>query len=115
MAKLINQTKSTPLAENVETAQSLWTRTRGLLGRSSLESGKVLWISPCSSIHTCFMRFPIDVAFVDKHLKVTRVKTQIGPWKLVFSPWKSKSVFEFPAGTLTLENIQIGDQLHVDR
>lgn len=60
------------------------------------------------------MQFPIDVAFVDKNLKVTKVNSNVEPWRLVFSTWKSESVFEFSAGALSREKIEIGDQLHVD-
>ena len=114
MASLVNKTKQITLCPHVEIATSLWERTKGLLGRKHLDRDRTLWIKPCSSIHTYFMQFAIDVVFVDQKLRVTRIKKEIQPWKLIFSPLKSDSVFEFPSGTISDGNIEIGDQLHVD-
>lgn len=114
MPRLMNQSKGIQVCSHLERADSMWKRMKGLLGRKSLSTDSALWIDPCSSIHTFFMQFPIDVAFVDKDLKVTKVRHHIEPWKLVFSTLKTRSVFEFSAGALNKEKIEIGDQLHVD-
>jgi|FLYM01.1.fsa_nt_gi uncharacterized protein len=114
MAQLINQSKKVLISNEVLKATTVWERTKGLLSRSSFEANKTLWIRPCSSIHTYFMQFPIDVAFVDKNLKVTRIEKTVQPWRFVFSTFKSQSVFEFASGVLTPEKIEVGDQLHVD-
>lgn len=115
MAALMNKTKNLTLCPNIEVATSMWDRTRGLLGRKSLSSEEGLWIKPCSSIHTYFMQFPIDVAFVDKNLRVTKIHTHVKPWRLVCSLLQSDSVFELSAGSLNSEKIEIGDELYVDR
>ena len=98
--------------KNVLKANSLKARIVGLLGKKSLEKGKTLWILSCSSIHTFFMKFPIDVIFVDKDLKVRRVYKKVPSGKILFGGWKASSVFEFQAGTL--KAISKGDQLHVE-
>lgn len=114
MAKLVNKTKNIVLSSDLENADSHWKRMKGLLGREGLEDHRALWIKPCSSIHTYFMKFSIDVAFVDRDLKVTRVCQDIKPGKLVFSPLRTHSVFEFNSGNLKQQAIEVGDQLHVD-
>ncbi|MBK8103789.1 MAG: DUF192 domain-containing protein [Cellvibrionales bacterium] len=48
-------------------------RMRGLLGRSTMGDCECLWITRCNSIHTCFMRFALDVGFVDKQGVVLKV------------------------------------------
>lgn len=114
MAKLLNQSKQKVLSLQVEVAESFASRAQGLLGRSNLDIGSALWIKPCKSIHTFFMQFPIDVAFVDKNMVVKKVCTQIHPFRLALAPLRTHSVFEFASGCLNSENIAVGDQLHVD-
>lgn len=114
MAQLINQSKNVLLSSDLQKAFSLMARTKGLLGRESMEHHSALWIKPCSSIHTYFMKFAIDVVFVDKNLKVTSVRQNVSPWKLLFSTLRSDSVFEFASGVITTDKVQVGDQLYVD-
>ena len=54
---------------------------RGLLGRSGLEEGEGLFLKPCGSVHTLFMRFPIDVVFLDRNLSVVAVRPELAPWR----------------------------------
>ena len=60
------------VCERGELAVSMWTRTKGLLGRSGLERGEGLWIQPTGSIHMWFMRFPIDVVWAGRDGKVLK-------------------------------------------
>src|SRR5215204_7088823 len=62
MARVINRTRNVILADRADIAKNVWTRGKGLLGRRGLPEGEGLVIEPCSSIHTLFMAFPIDVA-----------------------------------------------------
>ena len=71
-----------------------------------------MWIKPCNSIHTFFMKFPIDVVFVDKNLKVRKVKRNVPPGKFIWPIFSAHSVFECAAGFLDAHPIQEGDQLH---
>ena len=102
------------LAE-LEIAESLWERTRGLLGRESLANGHGLWIQRTNSVHTFFMRFALDLIFIDRHLKVCRVYHDVKAGRLIWPVWRASSVLELPAGFLTLHPVQEGEQLHVDR
>ena len=54
------------LSHNVDIADTFYKRMKGLLGKSGLKTGEALWIKPCMSVHTFFMKFPIDVIFLNK-------------------------------------------------
>lgn len=88
------------IASDLRTADTLFSRTKGLLGRSCLPKGEGLWIKRCNSIHTAFMKFPIDVLFVDKNLKVVSVYENLKPWRITRLHLCASSVIELPAGTL---------------
>ncbi len=111
--RLINRTKNVEIAARVRVASSFFSRLIGLLGKSGLPEGETLWIERCRSIHTWFMRFPIDVVFVDDSLVVRKVCENVGPWRMTLPALKASSVFEMPAGTLRRKPVEIGDQLHV--
>ncbi len=111
--KLVNRTKNIILAEEVVKATSFWQRAKGLLGKASLAKNSTLWILRCNSIHTFFMKFPIDVVFVDKNLRVCTVMTNIKPWRLASSLWRAHSVFEFASPQPVLKQIEKGDMLYV--
>lgn len=85
------------LAEMVEGAFESSARNRGLLGRDSLAPGSALILAPCTSVHTWFMRFSIDVLFVTKLGEIKKVRPAVGPWRLA-AAWNSFAVVELPAG-----------------
>jgi len=74
-----NQTRNCVLAAHSELARSFWARGRGLMGRASLPDSYALIIFPESSIHTFFMRVPIDVLFVDRSDKVVGLREAMPP------------------------------------
>lgn len=113
MGQLMNKTKNKLVASEVIEAKSFWARTKGLLGRSSFPVGQALWIHHCNSIHTWFMKFPIDVIFLDHQLKVKAVHQNVKPWRLVFSFSGAVSVIELSAGQLTNQVVEKGDLLDV--
>jgi uncharacterized protein len=108
--KATNVTRGVVMATRVVKAASFIERSRGLLGRDSLPSDEALWIAPCASIHMFFMRFTIDVAFLDKDYRVLWCKT-MKPWRM--SPWVAgaKGVLEMPEGTLHRTGTRVGDHL----
>src|SRR5437879_2723378 len=65
-----NQTRGTTLADRAWRAATPWARGIGLLGRRGLAAGEGLWIEPCQSIHSFFMRFRFDAAFLDREGRV---------------------------------------------
>ena len=111
--KLINQTKNNIISEKLEKADSFLLRLKGLLGRTVLADNEALWIEHCSSIHTFFMNFSIDVIFVDRNLKVKKLYEDVRPGRLTWPAWGASSVFELPKGKIALKNINLGDQLNV--
>ncbi|NQY99540.1 MAG: DUF192 domain-containing protein [Bdellovibrionales bacterium] len=114
MSQLVNTSNGQTLANFVEVASTFAQRNKGLLGRETLDSNRTLWIHKCPSIHTFFMKFRLDVIFVDRNLKVTSVHRDVGPWRLIFyGGWGAKDVFEFTAGALSNREVQPGDQLNV--
>lgn len=95
-----NRTRSRILASRVLRARTALSRARGLLGRGAMAPDEGLWITPCSMIHTFFMRFPIDALFLDAEGRVLRVLEDLRPWRL--SPWtlRATSVLELAGGAL---------------
>src|SRR2546423_2465935 len=100
----------TVVCERCTLADSPVTRLRGLLGRDGLEQGEGLLLRPASSIHTFFMRFPIDVVFLDRALVVVGIADGVDPWRAA-SQRGAKAVLELPAGESSRRGLTVGDQL----
>jgi hypothetical protein len=98
------------VCELCEIADGPLTRMRGLLGRKSLTRGQGLLIRPTWSIHTWFMRFAIDVVFLDRELRVLKIKQQLRPWRAA-ARWRAHSALELPAGECGRLRLQVGDRL----
>jgi uncharacterized membrane protein (UPF0127 family) len=94
-----------------EVAESPWDRAVGLLGRKELGEGRALWIRPCSSIHTLFMRFPIDVAYLSSDDTLVKTSARLRPYRLSRGGRRARSVLELPAGSLERAGIKVGDTL----
>ena len=69
---------------------------------------------PCESVHTFFMKFPIDLVYVDKHRKVRKVRNRVPAWRLS-ACLTAHSIVELPAGTVEQSGTQVGDQLVFDK
>jgi uncharacterized protein len=100
----------TVVCERCSLADSPVARMRGLLGRDGLEQGEGLLLRPASSIHTFFMRFPIDAVFLAKDLTVLKVVRNLAPWRMA-SRFRAHSVLELPAGTCERRGVREGDRL----
>jgi len=77
-----------------------------------MEPDEGLWIIPCPMIHTFFMRFSIDVLFLDKELRVRHVVENMMPWRMSRWVFSAHSVLELPAGTLD-GSVSNGDRLEI--
>lgn len=108
----INVTRGTILAAELELAGTGDARRKGLLGRDSLPVGTGLWIMPCESVHTFFMRFAIDLVYLDRKLMVKKVRSSVGPWR-VSACFRAHSVLELPAGTIEATSTACGDTLEI--
>ena len=111
MPKLFRET--TFLAELIP-AQRFKQRLLGLIPYSSLSEKEIFWIPACSSVHTFFMKFPIDVVFTNSQFKITALFEKVGARKILFGGFKSKNVFEMKAGQIEIHQLKKGDCLHVE-
>lgn len=102
---------ATPL--DLEQAQTPWRRLRGLLGRRELKAGHGLWIRPCNAVHCCFMRFAIDVLYLDGSGRILHIRPDLKPWRFSIY-WRAASVLELAAGECQRLNIKPGDRLQCD-
>jgi uncharacterized membrane protein (UPF0127 family) len=91
-------------------ANRMLPRMKGLLGRRELASGEGMLIRPASSIHTFFMRFPIDAIFLSRDGEVLKVAANVGAWR-ARSRRRAHSVLELPAGEAERRAIAPGDRL----
>lgn len=99
MRHLIDAATNEVLLNQVEVADTFWRRFKGLQFRSSLPADTGLLITPCSSLHTCFMRFPIDVVMLDQELCVVGLRKQVRPWKAILCAPGTKSVIEMSSAS----------------
>ena len=108
-----NQTRHTLLGGTVDVADTSEKRRVGLLKHTRLEPGSGLWIVPCESVHTFFMKFPIDLVYLDKKRKVKKVRHAVPAWRLS-ACLTAHSILELPAGTVEKSGTQAGDELLIE-
>ncbi len=109
--RLVNESKGTVVATRMRVADNLWSRFWGLMGRKALADGEALLLRPSSSIHTMFMRFPIDVVFIDEGNQVAKVVSNLRPFRLTMAPGSAQSVLELNTGVAAQAQVEPGDQL----
>lgn len=98
------------VCERCLVADSALTRMRGLLGRDHLDPGEGVLLRPAGSIHTAFMRFAIDVVFLDRAGTVVKVAADVRPWRARFAR-RTRAVLELSAGECRRRGIEVGDRL----
>jgi len=110
-----NQTRQNFLATDVRVANTHLQRLMGLMGspRSSLHTGSALWIQPCHGVHTMFMRYPIDVVFLDRDCRVVKLEENVRPWRVTPVVVESATVLELPAHTVFNTGTKVGDLLEI--
>ena len=101
------------MAERVEIADTFLSRLKGLLGKKGLEPKTGLILRPCSSIHTFFMRFPIDAAFVDSQNRIIKAYHALPAWRSSGMFFNSSLCIELPAGTLHTAHTKAGDYIQI--
>jgi hypothetical protein len=106
-----NVTRGTLLAERLEWAGTSEDRRRGLLGRTRFERGEGIYIVPCQWIHMFGMKFPIDVAFLDREGTVLAVQRGLKPNRLSRPVFRADGVLELPQGTLEATGTAVGDRI----
>jgi uncharacterized protein len=102
--------EGTVVCEHCLLAETMFARLRGLLGRSSLSSGEGMLLRPAASVHTAFMRFTIDVVFLDREDRVVKVAAELRPWRAAGCRG-ARAVLELPAGEAARQGLRPGVSL----
>lgn len=113
--RVVNRTRNTTVGENIELADTSLTRMWGLLGRGSLDAGGGLWITPSSGVHTLGMKFPIDVVGLDRNKRVVKLWHTLVPYRVTSVSLKTSSVIELAAGAIREAQIELGDEIAIDK
>ena len=109
-----NLTKNTILADRADIADTSETRQRGLLKHTGLAEGGGLWIVPCEGVHSFFMKFAIDVVFINKKRVVTKVRPNMVKSRIALSI-RAHSTIELPVGVIQKSQTAVGDQLELEK
>ena len=110
--KISNLTRQVELARCVEVADRGASRRKGLLGRDRLSVEEGLWIVACEAVHTVGMRFPIDLVYLDRNMRVKKVRCDVPPWRLS-ACLSAHSVLELASGTVRRTQTMPGDKLEI--
>src|SRR5262245_22465975 len=113
MYRVRELTSGQVLAERLRSANTHWTRLRGLLGTRTLPAGDGLWIRPCRQVHMFGMRYAIDVVFVDAEQRVVGLTSELQPGRVSPKVATATSVLELPVGTIARTGLQLGTQLEI--
>jgi uncharacterized protein len=118
--RALNQTRITVLCEQLEEAGGMAGKSRGLLGRDGLdaEAGMLFEagrLEPFMCMHMLFMRFAIDIVFLDREDTVVRINHNLRPWRISSIVWGARRALELPAGTALRSQTQVGDQIKFER
>jgi uncharacterized membrane protein (UPF0127 family) len=109
---LVNERTHAPVATTVELALTRVSRRRGLLGRDHLGASAALILAPCAAVHTAFMRFAIDLVFLDRDGCAVKVLADVPPWRIALA-LRAYAVVEMAAGSLRRVDVAVGDRLSV--
>jgi hypothetical protein len=108
---VINTTRVKVVGSTVFFAATWWGRFRGWLGQPEPPDGQGLLLVPCQGIHMIGMKYPIDVAFLDRSGVVVATYANLAPWQRTRLHRKAYQALELPAGTLARTGTVVGDQL----
>lgn len=111
---IYNSTQNNLIAGDVKIAENFFTRSIGLLSRKSLSQDEGLIIRPCCSIHTLFMKFPIDVLFINKKNEVIALYENVKPWRILPIHPTSHYVVELCAGQISVKTICLSDIISIE-
>jgi uncharacterized protein len=111
MKKAVNVTRNKALANSLLVADTFLSSLLGLMGRPRLPIGEGLWINPCQSVHSMWMRFPIDVIFLNNQESIIHMVESMKPFRISKHVSEARSVIELPANTIMATQTQVGDQV----
>jgi uncharacterized membrane protein (UPF0127 family) len=107
---LVNERTGAAVADALEMAFDSKTRRRGLLGRDDLPEGQAMVLAPCNAIHTFRMRFAIDVLFVARDGRITKIVERLVAWRAAAS-FSAFAAIELRAGAVDGQDLTVGDRL----
>jgi len=113
MIRVLNRTRGTVLATHAGVANTPQLRNRGLLKHTHLDPGDGLWIVPTQSIHMFFMKFALDIVYLNKSKKVVKIVPNLKPWR-ISACFTAHSVLELPTGVLEQSGTCKGDQIEIE-
>jgi len=114
LVSITNRNRAVTLCSHARLADNFLARLVGLLGSASLSHGSGLLIRPSSGVHTCGMRYPIDILTLDGSNRVLGAWSHIPPWRVRGISFKTRSVLELPSGTIHMTQTVPGDQLNIN-
>jgi len=106
---LITDSENTKIQFSVRWARTIWRRLMGLLATSSLKQNEGLLLSPCSSVHTMGMSYPLDLIFLDKQRVVVKCVQNLKPYRAA-SARRAYYTLELPINTIKASGIDVGDR-----
>jgi uncharacterized membrane protein (UPF0127 family) len=109
---IVNRTRGNVVCERATLADGPLLRFRGLMLRRELQSTAGMLLVPSPSVHTCFMRFALDLLFLDADLRVMKAVDQLRPWRIA-GKRGARSVLELAAGERARRGVEVGDQLEL--
>jgi uncharacterized protein len=106
----LSEDHNKPLLRRVMRTCTMFERMRGLLGHPALEQEQGLLIIPCSSIHTFFMHYAIDLVFLNKNWQIKKLISALKPWRMAWGPGAAM-VLEMQAGTIVRRGLALESTL----
>ena len=113
MLTIQNVTRATTLVAQGRVANHFWSKFRGLMGVRQLPTGAGLLIEGCDSVHTHFMRIPIDIFYIDEKQRIVGIDAAMATWRIGRRRAAATAVIETPSGTAARTHSAIGDQLQL--
>ncbi|MER3438366.1 MAG: DUF192 domain-containing protein [Chloroflexota bacterium] len=109
--EIVNSRTGKVVATYIEEASGPWRSFRGLMLRKRLPDGHGMLFRPARGVHTQFMRFPIDLIFLDKNNRVVKIRASVPPWRFDFT--SAAAVIEMNGGAAAQAGIAVGDELRL--
>lgn len=113
MTGVVNTRNGRIFLTDLRAARGPWQAFAGLMFRASLPAGQGMLFRPARGIHTQFMRFPIDLVYLDETNRVCTIRPAMAPWRFDFR--RAAAVIEANAGAAAAADVQVGDVLRFDR
>ena len=111
LLSVVNQTRGSLLVKELFCALTPWSRARGLLARAPLKPGQGLLLRPCRGVHTFFMKYTIDVIFLDRRGQVVALRPELRPWRVTPIFGEAYCTLELEAGRAAAARTEKGDLL----